>query len=644
MSVIHNPGISSLNFPVQVSGVSGALAAISQNGVLLGSAYTDGSGNATISLSSVPAEDSLLTVTAFNHIPYTSTLSSASAPNLEVSPGSISNTVAADTNVIVSLVITNSGDTDSVLTYAITAEPDLNRFLSSPQADRADTRDLTGCTANLSPSDYTAGATVGLSVTITNHSLDEEWIIELTLDFPPEVTVLSGTKLAENRWGLPYKGASGAGATAVWRDDTMGDDAIENAAAGTLNVTFSAGASGDILVPWTMSGDEYGDSPHTVTGLLVLTASGPPPESISLSEPNGGDVWPLGTTQAVTWTTANCTQDIDVLYSADNGSSWTTIANDISDSGSFDWVVASAQTTQALVRVQTANASVDDTSESCFTVYQPVDWITVTPEEKGLTGNVAQVVSVTMDATGKAAGTYYANLVITSSGGNTNIPVTMIVSVPTGGVFTFMTSCGANGQISPVGPIEVDQASSTNFVVTADSTYFISSMTCNGSDVFGAAGMTIFTSVFNNVQQTGMIDVAFTLIDSVQGTNDTPVLWLRDYYEETDLETLLAQAGLDTDGDGLLGWQEAIAQTDPTDADSAFKVEWPTAADPAAESILTWWAVTGRTYTVYVCTNMLSGFELLQSGLAPGANGMLIYTDSTHSAEGELFYGIKVER
>ena len=60
------------SFEVTVSGVEGALCALSRNGELLGSEYTDGSGNALITLEEpVMGEDPLdLVITAYNKMPY----------------------------------------------------------------------------------------------------------------------------------------------------------------------------------------------------------------------------------------------------------------------------------------------------------------------------------------------------------------------------------------------------------------------------------------------------------------------------------------------------------------------------------------------------------------------------------------------
>lgn len=78
ITVIHDPVIfeDASSYDVQAPGVEGALASLYHDGVFYGSAYTDASGNATIDLiQSFPGPGQVtLTVTAYNRIPYITTL------------------------------------------------------------------------------------------------------------------------------------------------------------------------------------------------------------------------------------------------------------------------------------------------------------------------------------------------------------------------------------------------------------------------------------------------------------------------------------------------------------------------------------------------------------------------------------------
>ncbi|MCK4365423.1 MAG: PKD domain-containing protein [Thermoplasmatales archaeon] len=90
MTVNHGQHINleTLSLEVTVNGVEGALCAISRDGELFGSAYTDASGDATIELDeSFEGTDPVdLIITAYNKIPYTAEILVNQEPNIPSKP------------------------------------------------------------------------------------------------------------------------------------------------------------------------------------------------------------------------------------------------------------------------------------------------------------------------------------------------------------------------------------------------------------------------------------------------------------------------------------------------------------------------------------------------------------------------------
>jgi hypothetical protein len=85
--------------------------------------------------------------------------------------------------------------------------------------------------------------------------------------------------------------------------------------------------------------------------------------------------------------------------------------------------------------------------------------------------------------------------------------------------------------------------------------------------------------------------------------------------------------------------QAYIAGLNPTNAQSRFQLDdLQTLTD---DNILTWEGVSGRRYTVYWASNLLDGFQLLQTNIS--ATGT-IFTDSLHRAHQKGFYKIEVEK
>ena len=104
--------------------------------------------------------------------------------------------------------------------------------------------------------------------------------------------------------------------------------------------------------------------------------------TISITSPNGGENWKVGTTQNITWTSSNVT-NVKLEYSIDNGTSWTQIvASTAASAGSYSWTVLNEPSTNCKVRVSDAgDATVTDQSNAVFTIYQPT--VTVTSPNGG---------------------------------------------------------------------------------------------------------------------------------------------------------------------------------------------------------------------------------------------------------------------
>jgi hypothetical protein len=97
--------------------------------------------------------------------------------------------------------------------------------------------------------------------------------------------------------------------------------------------------------------------------------------SVTITSPNGGQVWYVGANQTITWTASNTSNLYNLDYSTDNGASWTSLASNYSGT-SFSWIIPNTPSTNCLVRVMDSNDNpVQDQSNSTFTIAEP--YITV---------------------------------------------------------------------------------------------------------------------------------------------------------------------------------------------------------------------------------------------------------------------------
>lgn len=92
---------------------------------------------------------------------------------------------------------------------------------------------------------------------------------------------------------------------------------------------------------------------------------------ITVSSPNGGEVWGIGHQKNITWTSSNLAADekLTIELSRNGGSTYTTLASNILNSGTLPWTVTAPGSTNCLVRITSQEfASLSDTGNSVFTI------------------------------------------------------------------------------------------------------------------------------------------------------------------------------------------------------------------------------------------------------------------------------------
>ncbi len=143
------------------------------------------------------------------------------------------------------------------------------------------------------------------------------------------------------------------------------------------------GSFNNVLVNLTVT-DMYDQSAGAESGPFKVISP-----SISLTTPNGGEIWESGLTQTIKWklTGSEVVSTIDLVYSTDSGKNWKTIEGGTNLSvttTSFSWKIPSDVSRNARVFV-TANCIsngqrfvVDDGSDADFTIKPRDPTITVT--------------------------------------------------------------------------------------------------------------------------------------------------------------------------------------------------------------------------------------------------------------------------
>ncbi|MBK9291032.1 MAG: T9SS type A sorting domain-containing protein [Bacteroidetes bacterium] len=99
---------------------------------------------------------------------------------------------------------------------------------------------------------------------------------------------------------------------------------------------------------------------HRVLRFYFLTSG---QYQVVLTAPSGGESWAQGTTQTISWT-SQMVDHIKIEFSADNGASWTTLAESVpAADGQFAWLVNAPLTNEARIRISdVTNASINSVS------------------------------------------------------------------------------------------------------------------------------------------------------------------------------------------------------------------------------------------------------------------------------------------
>ncbi len=106
-------------------------------------------------------------------------------------------------------------------------------------------------------------------------------------------------------------------------------------------------------------------------------------------QPNGGEVLNGGVTYNVQWNSSFTSGQFRIQASSDNGINWLTLANNISNSGYFNWMVPNQSFTNCLIRINDVqDTAIFDVSDATFSTTQ------VTPSITDVNPNGGEVFTV----------------------------------------------------------------------------------------------------------------------------------------------------------------------------------------------------------------------------------------------------------
>jgi len=136
-------------------------------------------------------------------------------------------------------------------------------------------------------------------------------------------------------------------------------------------------------------------------------------KSLTLTSPNGGENWIVGSAQNITWTSSGVS-NVKIEYTTNNGSSWVAITNSVSANlGTYDWTVPNTPSTICKVRVSnTENSALNDLSDNVFTISLPQSISVISPN-----GGETWSVGSTQNITWASSGITYLKIEYTTNNG-----------------------------------------------------------------------------------------------------------------------------------------------------------------------------------------------------------------------------------
>ena len=136
---------------------------------------------------------------------------------------------------------------------------------------------------------------------------------------------------------------------------------------GTISAValFADPASFDYHLTTGSPCDGTGTPEGTDMGAYDFTA----PLTVTLHSPNGGESWQAGTNNDITWETTGTVSSIDLYYSIDGGTSYTSISAGEGNDGVYSWLIPNEPTTEAKVKIEAVGDGIaTDESAGIFTL------------------------------------------------------------------------------------------------------------------------------------------------------------------------------------------------------------------------------------------------------------------------------------
>ncbi len=159
-----------------------------------------------------------------------------------------------------------------------------------------------------------------------------------------------------------------------------------------------------------------GDSKTSLSGITVTgrrlnlygayTYAPTAQPSITVTSPNGGEVWTVGQSRNITWTTTGTVGNVQIHYSINSGATWISITNNTANDGVHAWTIPNTPSANCLIRIwERSDYDPSDISDAVFAIVL----------------NNGETVSIPSTLTGPATGLVGATYTYTTGGSTSSM-------------------------------------------------------------------------------------------------------------------------------------------------------------------------------------------------------------------------------
>ena len=348
----------------------------------------------------------------------------ASKADLLITSASVSpSTVEAGSTTTVSYTLKNQGNASAGSSYsAIWLDNNNNGvFDGSPTdtqlSDQANTSLSAGASQSYSISVFIPSGVSGskkimvgcdaTGVVTESNETNNQYFTPITVTAPQSTITVTSPNGGES-WQM------GTTHDITWTSSNLsGNVKVEvngNYPSGTWEVLYSS-IPNNGTISWTVSGVAGTAKRIRITSVdnpaitdmsdanFSLTA---PQSTITVTSPNGGESWQMGTTHNITWTSSNLSGNVKVEVNGNYPSgAWESLAPSVANTGSFSWSISTAAAAGTAKRVRITsvdNPAITDMSDANFTLTAPASTITVTSPNGGESWEIGSSHNITWNS------------------------------------------------------------------------------------------------------------------------------------------------------------------------------------------------------------------------------------------------------